>query len=130
MISKGIGIILKSRKVFNMKTLLSLYHTFAYPYLSYCIHVWGKAYEIHLNDLIVLQNKAIRIISGVPPRTNIDKFYVENNILIVKHIYIYNIGLFMYKYVNNMTADVFDNPFSKFLIYISILQETPQKYFI
>ena len=111
-ISKGIGIILKARKVFNMETLLSLYHTFICPYLSYCIHVWGKAYNTHLNDLIVLQNKAMRIISCVPPRTNIDQFYIENNILIVKHIYSYNIGLFMYKYVNNMTPDVFDNFFS------------------
>ena len=110
-IFKGIGIILKARKVFNMETLLSLYHTFVYPYLSYCIHVWGKAYNTHLNDLIVLQNKAMRIISGVPPRTNIDHFYIENNILIVKHIYSYNIGLFMYKYVNNMTPAVFDNFF-------------------
>ena len=42
-ISKGIGIILKSRKVFSNETLLSLYHTFVYPYLSYCIHMCGKA---------------------------------------------------------------------------------------
>ena len=118
-ISTGVGIILKARKVFNMETLLSLYHTFVYPYLSYCIHVWGKTYNTHLNDLIVLQNKAMRIISGVPPRTNIDQFYIENNILIVEHIYSYNIGLFMYKYVNNMTPDVFS---AIFLIYISIIQ--------
>ena len=110
-IFKGIGIILKARKVFNMETLLSMYHTCVYPYLSYCIHVWGKAYNTHLNDLIVLQNKAMRKISGVPPRKNIDQFYIENNILIVKHIYSYNIGLFMYEYVNNMTPDVFDNFF-------------------
>ena len=79
-VSKGIGIILKSRKVFSNETLLSLYHTFVYPYLSYCIHVWGKAYKTHLNDLVVLQNKAMRIINGVPPRTNMDNFYIENNI--------------------------------------------------
>ena len=111
-ISKGIGIILKSRKVFSNETLLSLYHTFVYPYLSYCIHVWGKAFKTHLNDLVVLQNKAMRIINGVPPRTNMDNFYIENNILTVKHIYNYNIGLFMYEYVNKMTPDVFDNFFS------------------
>ena len=68
-IAKGIGVSLKSRKGFDHDTLLSLYHTFVYPYLHYCIHVWGKAYNTHLNDLVVLQNKAIRIISGVPPRT-------------------------------------------------------------
>ena len=92
-IAKGIGIILKSRKVFSNETLLSLYHTFVYPYLSYCIHVWGKAYNIHLNDLIVLQNKTMRIINGVPPRTNMDWFYIEKNILTVKHIFNYKIWI-------------------------------------
>ena len=38
-IAKGIGIILKARKVFNNETLISLYYTFVYPYLNYCIHV-------------------------------------------------------------------------------------------
>ena len=41
-IAKGIGIILKARKVFNNETLSSLYYTFFYPYLNYCIHVWVK----------------------------------------------------------------------------------------
>ena len=73
-ISKGIRIILKSRKVFSNETLLSLYHTFVYPYLSYCIYVWGKAYKTHLNELFILKNKAMRIINGVPPRTNMDNY--------------------------------------------------------
>ena len=50
-ISKGIGIIL-SRQVFSNKTLLSLYHTFVYPYLSYCIHVWIQAYKTNLKVMI------------------------------------------------------------------------------
>ena len=94
-IAKGIGIILKSRKVFDNETLLSLYHCSVYPYLHYYIHVWCKAYNTHLNDLVALQNKAMRIISGVPPRTNMDNFYIDINILTVKNIYNYHIGLFM-----------------------------------
>ena len=39
MIAKGVGIILKSRNVFDDETLLALYHCFVYPYLHYCIHV-------------------------------------------------------------------------------------------
>ena len=120
-IAKGIGILLKSRKVFDNDTLLSLYHTYVYPYLHYCIHVWGKAYNTHLNDLVVLQNKAMRIISGVPPRTNMDRFYVEMSILTVKRIYNYIIGLFMYKYVNKMTPDVLITSTEMFLTYISII---------
>ena len=47
-IAKGIGIILTARIVFDNETLFSLYCTFLYPYLNYCIHVWGKAYDTHL----------------------------------------------------------------------------------
>ena len=111
-IAKGIGILLKARKCFNNETLLSLYHTFVYPYLSYCIHVWGRAYDTHLNDLIVLQNKIIRIINGVPPRTNVERLYVTMGILSLKRIYNYAIGLFMHKYVNNMLPELFVDFFS------------------
>ena len=78
-IVKRIGIILKSRKVFSITHILC-------PYMSDCIYVWGKAYNTHLNYLFVQQNRAMRIIDGVPPRTNTYKFYIDNNILIVKHI--------------------------------------------
>ena len=111
-IAKGIGILLKARKCFDNETLLSLYHTFLYPYLSYCIHVWGRAYDTHLNDLKVLQNKIIRIINGVPPRTNVERLYVTMGVLSLKRINNYAIGLFMYKYVNNMLPELFVDFFS------------------
>ena len=51
-IAKGIGIIRKARKVFDNETPFSLYYTFIYPYLNYCIHVWGKTYDTHLRKLM------------------------------------------------------------------------------
>ena len=52
-VAKGIGVILKARKVFDHETLSKVCYTFVYPYLNYCIHVWGRAYNTHLNDLRV-----------------------------------------------------------------------------
>ena len=66
-ISKGIGVMVKARKVFEQNTLLSLYNSLILPYLSYCIHVWGKAYNTHLNHLIKMQNRAVHLIAGVTP---------------------------------------------------------------
>ena len=40
---------------------------------------------------------------------NIDKCYIEKNILTAKQIFNYKIGLFMYKHVNNMTSGAFNN---------------------
>ena len=55
--SKGICIIMKARKVFNETTLLSLYNSLILPYISYCIHVWGKAYDTHLKNVLMLPKK-------------------------------------------------------------------------
>ena len=112
-VAKGIDVILKARKVFDHETLSTLYYTFVYPYLNYCIHVWGRTYDTHLNDLRVLQHKIVRIINGVLPRTNTDYLYSQQSILSVNRLYYYDIGIFMYKYFNSMLPGMFNNFFHK-----------------
>ena len=46
------GIIIKARKYLNRKSLLNLYHAFVFPYLTYCIEIWGNASDIHLDALL------------------------------------------------------------------------------
>ena len=41
--AKGVGILSKAKKVLNLKALRTLYYSFVYPYLDYCIEVWGSA---------------------------------------------------------------------------------------
>ena len=82
------------------------------PYLSYCIHVWRRAYETHLNRLLTLQNKAVRLIAGVHPRTHAEPLYTQLNILPVKKMYLYSISFFMYKSSNDMLPELFSNMFT------------------
>ena len=42
-VAKGIGIICKARNFFPKKVLLTLYNTFIFPYLIYCVEIWGCA---------------------------------------------------------------------------------------
>ena len=42
-VSRGLGIIRKARKYLNYDALRTLYHSFVYPYLDYCIEVFGSA---------------------------------------------------------------------------------------
>ena len=51
-ISKDMGIILKARNYLSKKSLLDLYHAFVYPYLTYCIDVWGNMSNVHLDALV------------------------------------------------------------------------------
>ena len=45
--------------------LLSLYYSLIYPYLQYCIIVWGSTYSTNLNLIFLLQKRAVRIICKV-----------------------------------------------------------------
>ena len=40
-VARGIGLIIKARKMLTSDALLTLYHSFVFPYLSYCNHIWG-----------------------------------------------------------------------------------------
>ena len=59
-IAKSLGIIFKIRSFLNKLTLRNMYFTFIYPYLIYCIEVWGNANETHLTPLVKMQKKGIR----------------------------------------------------------------------
>ena len=65
-ISKGIGILCKARKIFTVPTLETLYYSLIYPYLSYCVEVWGGASNKLISTLFKLQKKAVRIIVSAP----------------------------------------------------------------
>ena len=57
-ISKAIGIMYKARQYLNKSSLVNLYYSYVYPYLTYCIEVWGCAYPTHLQCLFLLQKKS------------------------------------------------------------------------
>ena len=97
--AKGLGIILKCRKIFKTETLLSLYNSIVFPYFNYCALIWGSAYSIHLENAMVLQKKLIRIISGVKPRTHTLPLFENLKILTIKEVFYYTVGMFMYKFV-------------------------------
>ena len=50
-VSRGIDIISKAKPFLNSKSLVDLYYSFVYPYLIYCVEVWGNAADIHLNPI-------------------------------------------------------------------------------
>ena len=112
-IAKGIGVIIKARKVFDKTTLLSIYNSLILPYIGYYIHIRGNAYQTHLQKPHVLQNKIMRIIAGFPRRTSSDHSYCELNVLKLKKLYLYAVGLCKYKYENDMLPELFKDMFIK-----------------
>ena len=96
-IAKGFGIILRARKFFNRKTLQNLYHSFIFPYLIYCVEIWGSASDAHLLPLILLQKKIVRVISFSPYLAHTKEIFLKLNILLFKDLVVHRIGIQMFK---------------------------------
>ena len=61
--SKGIGILHKAKKILQKESLLTLYNCFIYPYIIYCIEVWGAASLKNLMSVLRLQKRAVRLLT-------------------------------------------------------------------
>ena len=72
----------KVKKLVSKVTIINMYYSFIYPYLiTYGSILWGNNYYSPINDVVKLQNKAIRVINDVPIMENITPHYVNLGIL-------------------------------------------------
>ena len=88
--SKGIGIMYKARQFLTKNALFMLYHAYIYPYMTYCIEVWGCASQTQLNCLLLLQKKFIRIMSFSPQQTvskKISSNLIENKSTLLRSLF-------------------------------------------
>ena len=53
----------RARNCLTKKSLINLYYSYIYPYLIYCIEIWGISPQTHLNPLLLMQKKIIRIMT-------------------------------------------------------------------
>ena len=96
-IAKGSHIICKAKPLVNTHYLRQLYHTFIYPYLIYCVEIWGNSKKIYLDRLIKTQKRIIRIITHSKPRTESKDLFKKVDILPFSTLVCYRIGILMFK---------------------------------
>ena len=105
------GIIRKARKYLNYESLRTLYHSFVYPYLDYCIEVFGSAKSSIIEPLCRLQRKAIRLITNSHYRADTVPLFDNCKILTLAEIHIFKTALFMYRVHHNVAPVSFRNMF-------------------
>jgi exonuclease III len=111
-ISKGLGIIKKTRKFFNDNIIRTLYHSFIFPYLTYCLEIWGSAAETHLNLLLKVQKQYVRIATHSDFRAHTNDLFKKLNILPIEKLYHNQILIFMYKINHKMLPEIFISMFN------------------
>ena len=107
-LSKCAGIIAKARRKLHRSSLITLYYSFAYPYLIYCNHVWGNNYASTLEKIMIVQKRLIRTITCSPYRAHTAPLFYANRLLETSDINTYITGTFMYRFVNDNLPDIFE----------------------
>ena len=100
--AEGSGIIRKCRICFSIDTLITLYYSCIYPYITYCLVVWGGTNERNLNSSFILQKRIIRIIKSLPLRTHTSPYFEGLNILNIFQLCKDKVKLFMFTYVKGL----------------------------
>ena len=95
--SKSIGILYKLKYYLPYCVLRSLYVSLIHPYIHYAIEAWHAAPNYLINQIFVLQKKAIRCIYNLPFDTSTDAYFKSSNILKTSDLFIYNILIYMHK---------------------------------
>ena len=105
--SRAIGILYKLRYYVNRKILISIYYSLIYPFLVYAVPVWGVADNIHLNNLLILQKKVVRLITfndshpiTTGPLVSSTPLFHELEILKIHDICNLQISKFVYECLN------------------------------
>ena len=112
-ISKGIGIMYRARNYLSKLSMRKLYYSYIYPYLIYCIEVWGISPHTHLKPLLLLQKKIVRIMTFSSYYAHTAPIFKYLKIFTIDKLIVHRIGITMYRYSNGLLPDVFNTLYIK-----------------
>jgi len=69
-----------------------LYYALIHPHLLYGLSIWDSTYPCYLKKLSILQNKAIKLISGGTPRDPATPYNSNLKILTLKDLFKIEVG--------------------------------------
>jgi hypothetical protein len=109
-ISKKIGVIKRIKHLLPPKVLLLLYKSLIQTHLIYSCQLWGFTYDTHINKLISLQNRVIKIISS-NFRINTNVFLKNSCLLSVKNLILFYSYIYIFKSIHNLNPQICNNFF-------------------
>ena len=105
-VSRGIGILFKLRDFVSTDILIQVYCSLIYLFLIYAVLVWGHIYKRNLHPLVILQKKAMKIMTFSGFREHSFPLFKRLKLLKFLDIVYVNTASFMLQYgLGNLPAD-------------------------
>lgn len=110
-VTKNIGIIKFAKRNLPTAVLKMLYSTLIQPYFEYCNIVWAIHKSTALNDLLICQKKAVRIITNSKWNAHTKPLFLNTRILPVDKLNDLQVACFMYRAMHNLLPKYFCSMF-------------------
>ena len=117
-ISRSIGIMYKLRPYLPLQIMKNLYYSLVYSHIVYAIEVWGSAFKTDITKILVLQKRALRLMTyndnflAVPgPLVASNPIFSHLKILKVTDVFKLQISKFVFKCINHLTPNNFHDWF-------------------
>ena len=99
-ILKYVGIFYKIRQKMPPYCLKNLYYSTVYPKLLYGIELYANTCKSYLNDLMILNNKVLRVLQCKQLDTNTIELYTNFKSLPINLLFLHQALLFTFKFVH------------------------------
>ena len=110
--SKSIGVLWKVKPFLTCKLLLQVCKSLILSYFSYCNLIWHTASAKRLEKLLILQKKAVRIISKAEFLAQTDPLFNKFGLLKINDIGNLKISIFVYTFLKHDLSKSFNEYFS------------------
>ena len=110
--SRSVGILAKMRHYANINVLTKLHYTIIYPFQIYGLLAWGSTYPTTLKSIVILQKKAVRIITSSKHDAHTSVLFHQLSILKLSDLVSMHTALFMFDFYNNTIPSSFSNFFT------------------
>ena len=96
----------------NINVFAKLYYAIIHPFLVYGLLAWGSTYPSTLKSIVILQKKAVRIITSSKHDAHTSVLFHQLSILKLSDLVSMHTALFMFDFYHNTIPSSFSNFFT------------------
>ena len=100
-LSKICGILCRVRYNLTGEALRSIYYSLCYPYIIYCLSVWGCTWPSTVKEVFIAQKKIVRTITFKAKQDHTDLLFKDLGLLKFEFLKKYFLLLQIYNDINN-----------------------------
>ena len=86
-ISRTVGAVARPRQFVPRTTLLNIYQSLILPYLTYGLAAWGQTAKTHLQKILVLQKRVLRLMYFSETSAHAVPLFISSKILPLQMLY-------------------------------------------